>query len=39
MEPGARHDGTEAGTAPPKEVGEVEVPIALGRRSWNRCPL
>ena len=36
---GAHHDGTEAGMAPPEKAGEVEVPIAPGRRSWNRRPL
>ena len=38
MVPGARHDGAEAGTAPPEEAGEAEVPIAPGEALMESTP-
>ena len=35
---GARCDGAEAGTAPPEEAGEVEVPIAPGEALMESAP-
>jgi len=35
---GVRCDGTEVGTAPPEEAGEVEVPIAPGEALMESTP-